>query len=98
MNDIKKIYVIISVVGEDADREVTPEIAFENMDEAEQYLKELQFYEQGFRNDAERCQQCGGSNHDCPKYVASFYESDECDSYNPWHDNVYYEIKEVPLM
>ena len=92
-----KVYLLISSVDYSGERKETIEAAFLDKDRAEVYMHVLETTEQRLRNNADRCQRCDGNNHDCPLYLDSFYESEGCDTYEPWHDPIDYRIEEVKL-
>lgn len=92
-----KIYLVISTCGECEDRIDTIKKAFRDVKKAEDYIKELEDRERGYRDMANKCRECAGLNKECPFYTMPFYTTDECESYQPWHDNEYFSIEEVDL-
>ena len=92
-----KIYFVKSTCGEYEDRIDTIEKACTDVKKAEDYVKELEDREQGYRDMADKCRECGGLNKECPFYTVPFYEIDGCENYHPWHDNIYFSIEEVDL-
>lgn len=93
---MSRLYLVISGSGEWAeDYEETIEKAFKDLKRASDYISELEEIEQGLRDAAERCRDCGGLNHSCPLYQVPYSKEDECGAYEPWHDNVSFRIEEV---
>lgn len=92
---MSKIYVVISYCGEYEDYTETIEKAFSNFDKALNFMEELEAEEQNQRDLTNKCMNCNGEDRDCPMYAEPFYTDDLCESYNPWHDEVYYKITEV---
>lgn len=96
---MSKIYLVISSCGEYEERVETVEKAFKNIKRAELYKKELEEQENICRQMAKKCMECGGLNKDCPYYETPFFDyGDECENYNPWHDETDYRIDEVELI
>ena len=95
---MSKIYLAISGSGEwSEDYEETILKAFKDIKKAEAYIAEQEEIEEGLRGAARKCYSCGGLNKTCPLYAEPYDLSDECENYEPFHNNTYYRIEEVEL-
>lgn len=95
---MSKVYLVISCCGEYDDYLETVKMAFTDVKKAEDYVNELRDEEQGYRDMANKCRECMGIDKLCPCYTSSFDVSDECEAYNPYHDEREYRIDEVELV
>lgn len=93
---MRTIYLLVSCVGDYEDYREHVEKAFGNKDVAELFKHELEETENSERAMADKCRECAGLNKDCPFFLEPFDGMDECDNYNPYHDNITYKIVEVP--
>lgn len=92
---MNRIYLVISMVGENEDFIESVEKAFGSIDKASKYKMELEDEEQFFRDRARMCRECGGLNKECPFYTLPTYAMDDCEAYDPYHDEVTYRIEEI---
>ena len=94
---MNKIYLVYSAHGEYDDYKETIEMAFTDINKAQDYIKELEDRENGYKCMADKCSKCSGHDNNCPFYVEPTYYDDRCENYNPHYDKVYYGLKEVEL-
>lgn len=92
---MSKIYLVMSQCGMYEDYYEIVEKAFKDIKKAEAYMAEKIDTEQGYRDMADKCKDCGGLDRSCPFYTMPTYEADECAAYEPYHDNVEFRIEEV---
>ena len=89
---MREIYLVI---GQCEDEYVKIERAFSDLNKAIIYKEQLEDIEMLLREEASMCANCSGENKECPFYVASFFASDECDSYEPLHAKWEFKIETV---
>lgn len=95
---MSKIYLVISQHGEEyGDYYEEVEKAFEDIKKAEAYLAEKELSEEVYKQLAQKCRECGGTDETCAFYMKPTFKDDPCEFYEPYHDNVYYRIDEVEL-
>lgn len=94
---VKKIYLIIETSGAYGDRLEKVVKAFTDPKKAEACVTELEDQERGYRDAATKCRECAGLDKTCPFYMPPTFDGDECEAYEPYHDEVYFRIEEVNL-
>lgn len=94
---ISKIYLVISCSGQYEEYYEKVEKAFKDVKKAEKYMDELKQIEQKSEEWANKCRECLGLNKECPFYTIPYDNGDECEAYNPYHDNKFFRIDEVEL-
>lgn len=94
---ISKIYLVISCSGQYEEYYEKVEKAFKDVKKAEKYMDELEDQEENNRKMAERCMECAGLCKEYQCYAEPFDAMDECECYEPYHDNKHFRIDEVEL-
>lgn len=95
---MSKIFLVVSYSGEYEDYFEQVEKAFADIKKAEIFMEALKAEEQFCRDQALKCNECMGLDKTCPLWSEPYDNSDECEAYNPYHDEREYRIDEVELV
>ena len=93
-----RAYLVVSYSGEYEDYCEKVEKAFTDIKKAEIFMEALKGEEQFCRDQASKCRECMGLDKTCPFWSEPYDNSDECEAYDPWHDEINFRIDEVELV
>ena len=88
----KKIYLVIAI-HEDGEYEVLR--GYSDVKNAVTFKKHLEDEDQILRDKARMCEECGGTNKECPFYMTPSFEDEGCENWSPYFDYNDYKIEEV---